>query len=104
MQQYLRIFKSFDIEEVRKHLIIMGDLSADCGSCRMLGIDAIAAKSCPQCGTQFKYAASRRVSNNPGERFGWAKRTQEKRPDLILIDFEDYSKILGQKKARDFFA
>lgn len=104
MTEYLRVLKPFDIEEVRKHLVIMGDLSADCGACRELGIDAFSATSCPKCGTFFKYCTSRRVENNPGERFSWAKRVSEKRPDYILVDFGDYSKILGQKKARDFFA
>ncbi len=104
MQEYLRVFRPFDIEDVRKHLIIMGDLSADCGACRELGIDGYSAPTCPKCGTTFKYATSRRLENNPGERFSWAKRAQEKRPDLILVDYSDYMKILGQKKARDFFA
>ena len=103
MQEYLRVFKPFDIEEVRKQLILMGDLSADCGACKEIGLD-MNLKNCPHCGVIFKYATSRRLENNPGERFSWAKRTQERRPDLILIDYTDYSKTIGQKKARDFFA
>jgi len=27
----------------------------------------------------------------------------EKRPELIFIDYDDYSKAIGKKKARDFF-
>jgi hypothetical protein len=104
LQEYLRVFKPFDIDDIRKHLILMGDLSADCGACKELGLDMATAKSCPHCGAVFKYATSRRLENNPGERFSWAKRTQERRPDLILIDYTDYTKLLGQKKARDFFA
>ncbi len=102
--EYLRIFQEFDIEEVKKHLIIMGDLSGDCGACRSLGIDSYTAKTCPECGTEFKYATSRRLETHPGERFSIVRRLKNKRPELIFVDYTDYSKTLGQKKARDFFA
>ena len=102
-RDYLRTFQEYDIENVKQHLLIWGDLSSDCAACRMLGIDAFTAGQCPQCGTPFKYVTSRRLETNPGERFHLAKRMREKRPDLIFIDYTDYSKILGQKKARDFF-
>lgn len=102
-QEFLRTFRSFDIEEVKSHLLLMGDLSADCGACQELGIDGYTAAECPACGAVFKYATSRRLENNPGERFQFAKRMTEKRPDLTLIDYTDYSKVLGKKKARDFF-
>lgn len=104
MIEYFRVFKPYDIEDIKKHLVIMGDLSADCAACRALGIDAVANPSCPECGTYFKYVTSRRMEAHPGERFSWAKRIEERRPDLIKIDYTDYMKLLGQKKARDFFA
>ena len=103
MQEFLRTYRQYNIEEVKAHLLIMGDLSGDCGACRALGIDSYTAVSCPQCGTPFKYATSRRLEANPGERFQWARRAHERRPDLVLIDYTDYSKTIGQKKARDFF-
>lgn len=104
MSEYLRVFKPFDIEDVRKHLLIMGDLVGDCASCRCLGIDPYKVAQCPECGTPFKYVTSRRLESHPGERFQLVRRVQEKRPDLIFIDITDYTKILGQKKVRDFFA
>ncbi len=104
MSEYLRVFQPFDIEEVKSHLLIMGDLTGDCGSCREIGLDTSNLKVCPHCGAQFKYVTSRRLELNPGERFQWARRVREKRPDLIMIDYTDYSKLIGQKKARDFFA
>jgi len=100
---YLRTFKPYDIEDVKKHILIMGDLSSSCGSCRELGIDSQAAKACPNCGTTFKYVTSRRLESHAGERFQWARRTHGKFPDLILIDYSDYSKSIGKKQARDFF-
>ncbi len=101
--EFLRVYKSFSFEEVEKHLLIMGDLKGDCASCRALGIDSYSARQCPECGTPFKYVTSRRLEANPGERFQWAKRVSEQRPDLIPIDYTDYSKTLGKKKAREFF-
>ena len=101
--EFLRTFKRYEIEDVQKHLLIAGDLSGDCASCRALGIDVMKAHECPQCGTSFKYLGSRRVESHPGERFQFAVRMTEKRPDLVLIDFGDYTKVMGQKKARDFF-
>ncbi len=103
MSEYLRVFKPFKIDEVKQHLLIMGDLAGDCASCRMLGIDFYKAQTCPECGTPFKYLTSRRLETNPGERFQLVSRMHEKRPDLIFIDYTDYTKLLGQKKVRDFF-
>ena len=100
---YLRVFKEVDLEQVQKHLLIMGDLTGDCASCRELGIDYYSAGQCPQCGTPFKYLTSRRLETHTGERFHLVKRMQEKRPDLLFIDYGDYQKAIGQKKARDFF-
>ena len=101
-KEYLRTFKPYDIEDVQQHLLIMGDLSADCASCRQLGLGGTVA-SCPNCGTQFKYLTSRRFENHPGERFQIASRLREIRPELVFIDYEDYKRTLGRKKARDFF-
>lgn len=102
--EFLRTYKEYHIEDVKKHLLIWGDLSGDCASCRNLGIDVFSAQTCPQCGTEFRYVTSRRLESHMGERFRLVRRMQEKRPDLTFIDFSDYTKILGQKQARDFFA
>lgn len=102
--EYLRTFQPFNIEEVRQHLLIMGDLTGDCAACRALGIDGYTVKACPQCSTPFRYITGRRLETHPQERFHFARRMREKRPDLILIDYLDYTRVIGQKKARDFFA
>lgn len=103
-QHYLRVFKPLDLEEVKKALLIIGDLSGNCAACSTLGINAYEAKACPGCGTVFKYIASRRLESHPSERFQLAKRLAEKRPDLVLIDLQDYQKAAGDKAARDFFS
>jgi hypothetical protein len=102
--EYLRTYREYDIEDVQKHLLIVGDLSSDCASCRALGIDVYTATRCPACGTPFKYITSRRLDSHRGERFQTVRRILAKRPEMIFIDHEDYAKTIGQKKARDFFA
>lgn len=103
-QHYLRTYKSFDLEEVKKSLLIIGDLTGNCAACNELGINAYDAKACPACGVVFKYIASRRLETHPSERFQLARRLAEKRSDLTLIDFQDYQKSAGAKAARDFFS
>jgi uncharacterized protein YbaR (Trm112 family) len=104
LREYLRTYREYELEDVRKHLLIMGDLSGDCGACRALGIDSYHAVCCPECKTPFKYVTSRRLETNPGERFGTVRRMLSKRQDLTFIDYGDYQKTLGAKKARDFFS
>jgi hypothetical protein len=99
----LRTWQVFDVEEVAKHLLILGDLTGDCAACRQLGISYLEGRECPQCKTPFKYVTSRRLETHPGERFQIVSRLREKRPDLIFLDYEDYKRTLGRKKAREFF-
>ncbi len=103
MNQFLRSWQKFDVTEVGKHLMILGDSNGDCASCRELGINPWKAKECPQCHTAFQFIASRRLVEHPGERFSVAHRVHEARPDLQMIDYDDYQKTVGADKARDFF-
>jgi len=99
---FIRVYQEHDLDNVKSRLLIAGDLAADCGSCRELGLD-ISDVQCKNCGTVYKYVTSRRIDSNQGERFKIVKRIKDKRPDLIFIDHSDYEKLMGQKKARDFF-
>ena len=102
-KEYLRTFKLFDFDDVKQHLLIMGDLKGDCGNCRALGIDAYHVKYCLECKTEFKYVTSRRLEMHPGERFQLIRRLQEKRQDLLFVDYTDYAHFLGKQKVRDIF-
>lgn len=94
---YIRIWQSCDIQEITKHLLIVGDVTADCAACRELGIDYLATKSCPKCNTVFRFIACR---NSAG---GAVKRIKERRGDLTFIDYGDYKEITGKQSAREFF-
>lgn len=95
MSEFIRVWREFDIKDISGHLLVVGDVVGDCSKCRALGINYSEAKNCPQCGTLFKYIASRTKE---------VKRIKNKRPDLIFIDFEDYKKAMGKIKAREMFS
>jgi hypothetical protein len=103
MSPFLRVWQNCDIQEVGKHLLIVGDLTADCASCRELGIDYAAAKQCPKCGVTFRFIASRNTGPLNRDRGATVKRIKDRRPDLTFIDHEDYKEITGKQQARDFF-
>ena len=100
---YLRVWQACDIHEITKHLLIVGDITADCAACRELGIDHGSAKSCPKCSTVFRFIASRLTGPLDRNRGATVKRIKDRRPDLTFIDYEDYKEITGKQQAREFF-
>lgn len=100
---YIRIWQSCVIEEITRHLLIVGDVTADCQNCRELGIDYAQTRDCPKCGTTFRFIASRNTGKMDVSRGGTVKRIKDRRPDLTFIDYEDYKEITGKQNARDFF-
>lgn len=94
MSELIRVWKELDIGDVSKHLLIVGASTGDCSNCRELGINYSIAKTCPKCGTEFRYIASRIKE---------IKKIKDKRADLIFIEFEDYKKITGFIKAKNLF-
>ena len=102
MAYYLRVWQSADVENVKKHLVIVGELTGDCASCREIGIHYAEARTCPKCGTDFKFIAYRfgADSRNLG---ATVRRLKERRPDLVCIDYGDYQNATGKQSARDFF-
>lgn len=103
MSFHIRVWQSCNVAGITEHLLIVGDVSADCANCRELGIDYVAAKTCPKCGTEFKFIASRNTGRLDRNRGGTVKRIIDRRPDLTFIDYEDYKEITGKQNARDFF-
>ena len=100
---YIRIWQDCNLEEITKHLLIVGDVTADCANCRELGIEYAKMKNCPQRGMEFMFIASRHTGKLDGGRGATVKRIKDRRPDLTFIDWEDYKEITGKQNARDFF-
>jgi len=94
MRGYLRVWKDLDLEDIKNHLIVIGELSAECFSCHSVGIN-IKAKSCPNCNTLFKYVGFRRKVDG-----SYINNLAKEREGLVFIDFEDFKKILDKEKAK----
>jgi len=92
----IRIWQEADIKSIKPHLLIAGSTTGDCISCREVGI-SFEAKNCPKCGTLFRYIGTR-ISNSAKE----AKRLRAKRPDLILIEFQDFKSAQARSSAHGF--
>ena|SRR3989338_9094946 len=103
MESWIRVWTTKDINEIQKHLLIVGDLMGDCAHCRELGIEYKTATKCPNCGTEFKYFTSRRFETHPSERFQIVKRVHMLRSDMLWIDYDDFKKLTGRQQAKDFF-
>ena len=94
MKGFLRTWQKFNLADVEKHLIVVGELSSECYSCHHIGIAATTPK-CPECNIEFKYMGFRRkVTPN------YLQGLREQLPTLIFIDFDDFKKALGKKEAR----
>ncbi len=98
---FLRVYQPYSIEEVRRSLLILGEVTGNCAQCGEMGLNHRDIAVCPHCGARFRFIASRRLETHAAERFQFAKRMADERPDLILIDLGDYQKSDASAKARD---
>jgi hypothetical protein len=99
-QSLIRVWQSFDSDQVKKQLLLAGELTANCENCQHLGIDYVTIRKCPQCQTAFKYIGFRTKSNK-AEELSAIKRLAEKRPDLIIIDYQDIKRACGKSQAHN---
>lgn len=100
---YIRIWQSVDIEGIKKHLLIVGDIVADCANCRHLGIKYAEEKSCAGCKTEFRFITARNAVGSMKNMGGQVKRIKDRRPDLTFVDYDDWVSITGKQNAREFF-
>ena len=94
MNNFVRVWEDLDLADLEKHLLVVGDLSAECFCCHKLGIDS-KARACPECSAIFKYIGFRRKIQA-----SYLKKVKEERPRIIIIDFDDFKKSLGKRDAR----
>ena len=96
--KFIRIYKKLDLEEVKAHLMICGDLSAHCGQCNNMNLK-IDMQKCPECQAEFKYIAFRNIKENMVKLL----KLSDSRPNLTFVDFDDFKKVIGEQKAQEFF-
>ena len=97
-EKFVRVYKKLDFHDLRDHMLIYGDLSASCSKCKELDIKFEVFR-CPSCQTDFKYIAFRNIKHHLPK----VQRLSESHPYITLIDYDDYSRILGASKAEEFF-
>jgi len=97
-EKIIRIFKKFHIDEVKEHVLVCGDLTANCSKCNAVGIK-LNSDTCPECGTEFKYVTFRSLKGNIPKIL---KAAYEK-PNLIFIDYDDFKHATGALKIEDLF-
>ena len=96
-QRLIRIYKNFDIQHIKSHLLIWGDLTASCSQCNSVGLKLDTAQ-CPQCHTDFKYIAFRNIKDHLPK----IHRLIQERPDVTLVDYDDFKRLIGALKAEEF--
>ena len=97
-KRFIRVWNEVDIEEISRHLIIIGDLLANCGNCSQIGLDP-SLNICPNCKTDFKYATFTSEKNRSSQII----KMRDKLRDKIFIDYSDFKRCKAESKAKDFF-
>ncbi len=98
MSVHIRVFQSLNLDEIKKHLLVVGDLSAVCENCRKLDVK-MESPVCPECKTEFKFAAFRSLKIPKAK----VAKLMAQRPSMKIIDFEDYTQAKGSSKLDDLF-
>lgn len=97
---YMRVWKELSVEDVQNHIIMVEDKFGHCPGCKQIGIELKELKKCPGCGREFKYVTSKDAR---GGKTDIVARTRKKLPDLIFVDYDDYERVTGKKKAESLF-
>jgi len=96
-ERFIKVFKKYDVKEVQKHLLVFGDLSANCGNCQAVNLK-LEADKCPECNAEFQYIAFRNIKNHLPK----LQKINDQKPQMVFIDYDDFKKNLSAVKARDF--
>ena len=96
-EQFVRVYKKLDVAHIKANLLIYGDLGGSCAACQKIDIK-LEAKHCPECGAEFKYIAFRNVRSHLPK----LQKLSADRPQMVVIDYEDYYHHTGALKAREF--
>lgn len=100
MKQYLRIYSQLDIDEVRKHLLLVDDLYGSCANCRHVGLNYTKDVKCPQCGAEFRYLATRIPSETPKI----LARLEQDGRKVTVIDRDDWEKATARNNLSGLFS
>ncbi len=99
--EFIRIWTEVDIRNIESHIIVVDDKFGFCPGCREIGIKLEGLKACPKCGREFKYVTARESKGARGHEM--IARTRRKLPDMSFVDYDDYERLTGKKKAESLF-
>ena len=94
---YIRIWTEADITEIQEHMVVVDDSFGFCPGCREIGLKIESLSRCPKCQREFRYVTSR--DKTPA----MVNRTRKKLPALTFVDYDDYERLTGKKKAETLF-
>ncbi len=97
----IRVWTSMDLENLRKHLILIDDLYGMCASCKQVGLNYLKDRKCPGCNAEFKFVATRLT--RPGEVAKILSRIKQEGLPLTLIDREDYDRATAHNALGGLF-
>lgn len=100
---FIRVWQELDTEEIKKHLVVVGQVSGTCQNCNTLGIDYINANSCANCKTDFRFITLRPEKEGKDIGFSNIRLIKQRRPDLVFIEHSDFKKFIASRKAQDIF-
>jgi len=100
---FIRVWQELEAEDIKKHLLVIGQISGTCQNCNNLGIDYVNAKTCSDCNTEFKFIALRPEKEGRPVGFSNIRLIKQRRPDLIFIEYSDFKKFASSRKAQDIF-
>jgi len=101
IMDHIRVWSEVDLAEIQNHIITVDDKFGFCPGCREMGIKLEGLKTCPKCGREFKYVTAHESRGTKG--FEMIGRIRKKLPHMIFVDFDDYERISGKKKAESLF-
>ena len=96
-ERFLRIYKKMDFNFVKSHLLLYGALSGSCASCKTMDIK-LDVRQCPQCKTEFHYIAFQNIKDHMPKML----RLTDEHPNLVFVDYDDFKRIEGARKAEEF--
>ncbi|MCX7680121.1 MAG: hypothetical protein N2316_13020 [Spirochaetes bacterium] len=97
MNEMIRVWTEVDITDVQSHIVVIDEKFGFCPGCREIGIKIEGLQKCPKCSREFKYVTSRDKSP------AMVMRTKKKLPHLTFVDYDDYERVTGKKKAEMLF-
>lgn len=100
--KYIRVYKEFEPDEVKKQLLMIDDLYGTCANCGQLGLTFVKDKTCPGCKTTFAYLITK--LKNPGDVSKILARIKSEGLSLMLLEKDDYDRSAARDALGDLFS